>query len=92
MGRRTKGRTITLWKDLVHQKRRQGKTNNISLRHSQTRRTRKLSSQFDTSIKTKDDLKEEKLDRVEENTVGRFRREKDRAKPQGTNNTTTHGK
>ncbi|KAG5599590.1 hypothetical protein H5410_030960 [Solanum commersonii] len=42
--------------------------------------------------KTKDDLNEEQLDKVEENIVERFRREKDRAKPQGTNNTTTHGK
>ncbi|WMV33022.1 hypothetical protein MTR67_026407 [Solanum verrucosum] len=40
----------------------------------------------------KDDLNEEQLDKVEENTVEWFRREKDRAKPQGTNNTTTHGK
>ncbi|WMV37750.1 hypothetical protein MTR67_031135 [Solanum verrucosum] len=61
-----------------HHKRRQGKTNNISLRHSQTRRTRKPTSQFDTSTnKTKDDLNEE-LDKVEENTVERFKREKER--------------
>ncbi|KAG5586854.1 hypothetical protein H5410_047288 [Solanum commersonii] len=39
-GRRTTGRTNTLWEYLIHHKRRQGKTNNISLRHSQEQTNR----------------------------------------------------
>ncbi|WMV50344.1 hypothetical protein MTR67_043729 [Solanum verrucosum] len=80
-------------KDQQYQPKAQSGTN------QHTRRTRKPSSQSDTSIKeihqqkkTKDDLNEEQLEKVEENIVERFKREKERAKPHGTNNTTTHGK
>ncbi|WMV32626.1 hypothetical protein MTR67_026011 [Solanum verrucosum] len=46
--------------------------------NQQTRITRKPASQFHTSTnKTKDDLNEE-LDKVKENTVERFKREKER--------------
>ncbi|WMV45772.1 hypothetical protein MTR67_039157 [Solanum verrucosum] len=61
-----------LWEDLVYYNRRQGKTNNISLRNSQPRRTRKSSSEFDTSIKEIHKQTKSQLEKVEGNTVERF--------------------